>query len=84
MDMYHLRSRDLPTTRPDPVQGVHTSEGTRKSDDDEEPSGRASSSLLFHGHTRQSYLYNGRLPWYNVVLTHGRRHEYPWADEAPV
>ena len=31
---------------------------------------------LFHGRTRQSYLYNGRLPWYNVVLTHGRRHEY--------
>ena len=32
---------------------------------------------LFHGCTRQSYLYNGRLLWYNVVLTHGRRHEYP-------
>ena len=38
---------------------------------------------LFHGRTRQCYLYNGRPPWYNVVLTHGRRHEYPWADEPP-
>ena len=29
----------------------------------------SASHNLFHGRTRQSYLYNGRLPWYNVVLT---------------
>ena len=26
---------------------------------------------LFHYRTRASYVYNGCLAWYNVVLTHG-------------
>jgi len=26
---------------------------------------------LFHRRTRASYVYNGCLAWYNVVLTHG-------------
>jgi len=26
---------------------------------------------LFHCRTRASYVYNGYLAWYNVVLTHG-------------
>jgi len=25
--------------------------------------------FLFHFLTRTAYVYNGRLPWYNVVLT---------------
>jgi len=28
-------------------------------------------SLLFHGRTGASYVYNVCLAWYNVVLTHG-------------
>jgi len=41
-------------------------------------------TVLFHGRTRQSYLYNGCLPWYNVVLTPPyTRHEYPWAHKPP-
>ena len=31
----------------------------------------ASLSHLFHHRTRGSYVYNGCLEWYNVVLTHG-------------
>ena len=27
--------------------------------------------ILFHRRTRASYVYNGCLAWYNVVLTHG-------------
>ena len=29
------------------------------------------SNMLFHRRTRASYVYNGCLAWYNVVLTHG-------------
>ena len=28
-------------------------------------------TILFHRRTRASYVYNGCLAWYNVVLTHG-------------
>ena len=46
MDPYNLHSCDLPVTRPDPVQDVHTYEGTTKSDVDVELLCRASSGLI--------------------------------------
>ena len=49
MDPYHLRRRDLPTTRSDPVQGVHTFERSKQSADGEEPLGHISPSLIALG-----------------------------------
>ena len=46
MDPYHLRSRDLPSTRPDPMQGVHTLEGTKRSDVGEVPLGHILPGLI--------------------------------------
>ena len=43
-------------------------EGSQMSRADQVP---FSLQYLFHRRTRASYVYNGFLAWYNVVLTHG-------------
>ena len=58
----HRRSDTMPTAR------------HRRSSSPGNPRASVASLLyahghLFHGRTRQSYLYNVRLPWYNVVLS---------------